>query len=219
MTDITRNIKNLLSNIAEVCKANNIDSNHIKIMAVSKYHSTEKIKIAYDNGLRLFGENKVQEYESKYDDFKKHCKDAKMYLTGNLQSNKVKKAVDLFDGIMSINSIKLANKINSHARDINKKIIAYIQINIANEQQKNGVSLNDFESLYNEIKTMKNIILQGIMCIPPAKENPREYFLQMNEIKQKYKLKEVSQGMSQDYQQAITCGTNMLRIGSAIFVS
>ena len=187
------------------------------LIAVSKTKSVDMIGEVYDLGVRDFGENKVQELLSKID---KLPSDIRWHMIGHLQTNKVKSIIDKVYLIHSVDSLKLALEINKQA--IKKNIIVNIlcEINIANEESKYGFSINEFESAIDEIKKLSNIKLLGLMCVAPYQDNPEDnriYFRKMKELKDKYNLKLLSMGMSNDYKIAIEEGANIVRIGSKIF--
>lgn len=142
-----------------------------------------------------------------------------LHMIGKLQTNKVKNAVKIFDYIHSVDSIKLAKKIYEEQNKIEKKIKIFIQINIGDENQKSGASLDNLETLYNFCKNELDLDVIGLMCIPPNDENTEKYFSKMFQIKEKYKLNELSMGMSNDYMSALKYGSTYLRIGSKIFGS
>jgi len=164
-----------------------------------------------------FGENKVQEAEDKWTKLKKDYKNINLHMVGKLQSNKVKQAVNLFDYIHSLDSIKLAKKISTEQNNLNKNIKLFIQINIGNEDQKSGIKIEELPSFYNTCVHKLNLNIIGLMCLPPIQKDPTEYFKQMNNEAKNLLLKELSMGMSSDYLQAIECGASYIRIGSKIF--
>lgn len=208
-----------IENIAENINNLKIPQN-ITLIAVSKKKPVEFIEEAYNSGHRDFGENYVQDAIPKIIKLK-HLKDIKWHFIGHLQSNKIKRAVQYFDMIQSIDSKKLANKLNNACADQNKKMRVLIEVNIGSEENKSGVSKEKLLELLDFIKSLNNIKLMGLMCIPPFDENPIPYFGEMkniyNEYKQKYKLTTLSMGMSDDYKEAIENGANMIRVGRRIF--
>ncbi len=171
-----------------------------------------------ENNHLHFGENKVQEAISKWKYIKQEYKDIKLHLVGKLQTNKVKFAVQLFDYIHSLDNLKLANKISEVQKKLNKRLKIFIQVNIGNESQKNGVEKNKVLEFYNSCKDL-NLDIIGIMCIPPADNKTEYYFNQMQEINNTLKLNELSMGMSNDYLKAVRYSATFLRIGSKIFGS
>ena len=173
---------------------------------------------AYNFGIRDFGENYVQELVSKMDNLPN---DIKWHMIGHLQTNKVKDLVkrNIFL-IESVDSIKLAKEINKEAIKNNKSINILIEANISNDPNKTGCNINELDNLINEVKELSNINLLGLMAIAPHTDNIEEIknsFKEMNELKNKYNLELLSQGMSSDYKLAIEVGTDIIRIGTKIF--
>ena len=188
------------------------------LVAVSKTKSNEEILEAYNFGIRDFGENYVQELVSKMDNLPN---DIKWHMIGHLQTNKVKDLVkrNIFL-IESVDSIKLAKEINKEAIKNNKSINILIEANISNDPNKTGCNINELDNLINEVKELSNINLLGLMAIAPHTDNIEEIknsFKEMNELKNKYNLELLSQGMSSDYKLAIEVGTDIIRIGTKIF--
>ena len=187
-----------------------------KIVAVSKTFNIEHIMPLIEYGHYDYGENKVQEALDKWGDLKSKNNNIKLHLIGRLQSNKVKIAIKLFDYIHSLDSEKLAKKIADEQIKQNIKPKIFIQINIGNESQKSGISQDKIEEFYKYCLDLDlNII--GTMCIPPFNEDSEKYFSKMEILNKKIKLKELSMGMSSDYENAIKYSSTYLRIGSNIF--
>ncbi len=187
-----------------------------KIIAVSKTFTIDKINPLIQYGHLDYGENKVQEAINKWADIKLTNKDINLHLIGNLQTNKVKFAVNLFDYIHSVDSEKIAKKIFDEQRKQNKKIKLFIQVNIGNENQKSGVSKSSLPSLYSYCKSL-NLDVVGLMCIPPLDKSASSYFKEMNILNNNLGLNELSMGMSADYLEALQNSATYLRIGSNIF--
>ena len=164
-----------------------------------------------------FGENKVQEALEKWTEIKKDLPNIKLHLIGNLQTNKVKFALPLFDYIHSLDSLKLAKKISDEQIKKNFRPKIFIQINIGNENQKNGINKEDLEPFYKKCTEEFNLNIIGLMCLPPFDKNSQPYFLEMKRISQKLNLNELSMGMSNDYMEAVSSGATYVRIGSKIF--
>ena len=177
----------------------------------------EKILPLIDYGHVDFGENKVQEAADKWSEVKNINKKIKLHMIGKLQTNKVKQAVKLFDYIHSIDSLKLAEKICNEQNKLNKSLKLFIQINLGNEDQKNGVETENFPDLYSICKNDLKLDIIGIMCIPPANEDSSVFFEKMKKIGEKFLLNELSMGMSSDYLSAIKYNSSFVRIGSKIF--
>mgnify|MGYP001355149298 FL=1 len=190
-----------------------------QIIAVTKTFSMEHISHLINNGHLDFGENKVQEANDKWSEVKSNSPDLKLHMIGKLQTNKVKYAVKLFDYIHSLDSIKLAKKIFEEQNKIKKKLKIFIQVNIGNESQKNGVPAKDLKNFYKNCVKDFDLDIIGLMCLPPANNNPSKYFKQMYSLANELSLKELSMGMSSDYIEAIENGATYIRIGSKIFGS
>ena len=187
-----------------------------KIIAVSKTHSMSNILPLIKHGHIDYGENKVQEAIDKWTETKSANKDIKLHLIGPLQTNKVKFVVKIFDYIHSVDREKLAIKIADEQNKQGKKIKIFIQINIANEEQKSGVKKENVSTFFNFCKEL-NLDVIGTMCIPPKEGNPQDYFLEMNKINKELNLPDLSMGMSEDYLEAAKYNATFLRIGSKIF--
>ena len=170
-----------------------------------------------DFGHVHFGENKVQEAESKWSSIKKINNKLKLHMVGKLQSNKAKKAIELFDFIHSLDSQKLADVLSKNQNELNKSVNYFIQVNIGNEPQKSGISYNEVESFYDYCKNEKRMNILGLMAIPPNDKNTEKYFKSLLDLNSSLGFKELSMGMSSDYMLALKFKSTYLRIGSSIF--
>lgn len=189
----------------------------VKIMAVTKNRSPFEIEKILSQGIKIIGENRVQEAEEKFPLLKTHVE---KHLIGHLQTNKAKKAVELFDCIESVDSEKIAEAINKECTKIEKKMPVYIQVNISDEPQKSGIATQNLESLIKTIEKLPNLILQGLMTIAEDtddKNKLRIQFAKMKELKDRYNLKELSMGMSEDFEEAIKSGSTQIRLGRILF--
>jgi len=193
-------------------------SSHImpKIIAVSKTFEEKDIIPLVEYGHDHFGENKVQEAFRKWSKIRALKKDFNLHLIGNLQSNKVKTAVSIFDYIHSLDSFKLAKKIAKEQNLQKKKLKLFIQVNIGDEPQKSGINESELSNLIIFCKDL-NLDIIGLMCIPPNDQNSIKYFKKMNELNNKFNLTELSMGMSSDYLIAAENKSTFLRIGTNIF--
>ena len=187
-----------------------------KIIAVSKTFKLNHILPLIDYGHTDYGENKVQEAVEKWSEIKSSNNKLKLHLIGKLQTNKVKISLKLFDFIHSLDNEKLANKISYEQKKQNLNPKLFIQVNIGNETQKNGIHIKKLVEFYEYCKEL-NLNVIGIMCIPPINQDPEISFLRMNYFKKKLNFKELSMGMSSDYLEAIKYNSTFLRIGSSIF--
>ena len=186
------------------------------IIVISKTFSLEKIKPLLDNGHVHFGENKIQEAESKWLEITNLNKNLQLHMVGKLQSNKAKKAVKLFNFIHSLDSEKLAFKLNQSEKELNKKTRLFIQVNLGEETQKSGIDLKDLDNFYNYCTKDLLLNIIGLMCLPPINLNSDKYFKILKKSAEKLNLKELSMGMSSDYEKAIINGSTYLRLGTAI---
>lgn len=196
---------------------NTLKTNKANIIAVSKTFPVSEILPLVEQKQIHFGENKVQEAVEKWTKIKREFKDIKLHMIGKLQTNKVKFVVPLFDYIHSLDSIKLAQKINQEQNKIKKNLKIFVQVNIGNEEQKSGIKVEDLEEFYKKCMLDFNLNIVGLMCLPPKNINSNEYFLKMKNLAMKLNIKELSMGMSNDYLDAANCGSTFLRIGSKIF--
>jgi pyridoxal phosphate enzyme (YggS family) len=207
--DIIKNYNKILANI------NNISKDTILIL-VSKTFLISHIKPIIDIGHVHFGENRVQESITKWSNLLKINKQIKLHLIGKLQTNKVSEAINHFSFIHTLDSEKLALKISKEENNFNKRLDYFIQINIGNEKQKSGISIEDSSKFIKFCQRELKINVIGLMCLPPMGEIPKKYFLNLKNIADNNQLYNLSMGMSNDYVEALECGANYLRIGSAI---
>ena len=186
------------------------------IICVSKTFPLSKLQPLINFGHYHFGENKVQEAETKWSQIVKINKNLKIHMVGKLQSNKVKKAINIFDFIHSLDNSKLADVCKKSEDELNKKISYFIQVNIGNESQKSGVLMKDVKSFlkYCSLENKLNII--GLMVLPPNDTNTEKYFEDISKLNSELGLKDLSMGMSADYKIAVKHKSTYLRIGSAI---
>ncbi len=187
------------------------------IIAVTKTFPVSEIKPLIDYGHLHYGENKVQEALEKWSDVKNNQKSLKLHMIGKLQTNKVKFVIPLFDYIHSLDNVKLAQKISFEQKKLNKKLKIFIQVNIGDEKQKSGINKKDVSSFYEKCSNEFDLDIIGLMCIPPAKTDMKNYFTEMNELNKSIGLKELSMGMSSDFLEATIHGATYIRIGSKIF--
>jgi len=213
---------NILENYNFITSSiNSLDKNSIldkiKIIIVTKTISIDNILPLINVAHIHFGENKLQEAQSKWSMIKKEYPQIKLHLLGKLQSNKVNDAYQLFDFIHSLDSKKVALKVFDNEKKFKKNISLFVQVNIGKESQKSGIVIEDTKDFVDFCKKDLNLNVIGLMCIPPFNENPIEYFQNLKILAQKCNLSELSMGMSNDYIQAIKNGSTYVRIGSAIF--
>jgi pyridoxal phosphate enzyme (YggS family) len=201
------NIKNEIKNLNQ----------NTKLIVVSKSRDLEKIKILLDQGHLDFGENKVQEAIEKWSILIKNYTNVNLHLIGKLQSNKAKDAFNIFNYIHTLDNEKLAKIFSNLEISNNKKINYFIQVNIGNEFQKNGISLSKVSEFIKYCQFDLKLNILGLMCLPPINERPDLYFKKLKELSIDNNLKDLSMGMSSDYKVAISLGASHVRIGSSIF--
>jgi len=199
---------------------NKIKSNinkDVNIIAISKTFTFEHIKPLLDIGHNHFGENKVQEADMKWSNHKKSNKNLSLHMVGKLQSNKSKKAVELFDYIHSLDNQKLAISLSRFELKLKKNLKYFIQVNVGLESQKSGILPNLLDDFYSFCTKELNLNIVGLMAIPPNDGKEDNYFKYLYEANASLGLKEMSLGMSGDYLKAIKYKSTFVRIGSAIF--
>jgi pyridoxal phosphate enzyme (YggS family) len=222
--DIKQNINNIKERVHTALKTTNREGEEVTIIGVTKTVDIENIQEAVSSGLLNLGENRVQELTKKYDSIK----DAKWHMIGTLQRNKVKYIIDKVELIHSLDSLSLAREINKHAERIQRIMPVLVQINIGNEKTKAGIPSEEALPFIESIFNLKNIKVMGLMTIAPLMEDPelvRPYFRTMKQIYDELKnvnyphtdIQYLSMGMSYDFEVAIEEGSNMIRIGTAIF--
>ena len=188
-----------------------------KIIAVSKTHKSQNIEPLLEDGHKDFGENKVQEAIEKWPKLKEKYKGIKLHMIGKLQTNKVKYLFPYFDYIHSLDSLKLAEKIYKAELKNKKKMKIFIQVNLGEEEQKNGVSIEHLNELYETSVRQFDLNIIGLMCIPPNNLPASNYFEKLKDLNKNLNLNELSMGMSKDYLEAAKIGATYVRIGSEIF--
>ena len=207
----------IVDRLVSIKKEIQLNNSKAEIVAISKTFPINKILPLINFGHVNFGENKVQEAMEKWTDIKKDFNNIKLHFVGKLQTNKVKYALPLFDYIHSLDTIKLAEKIANEQQKKNFKPKIFIQVNIGKETQKNGVEIEKLEQFYSECKKNFDLNIIGLMCLPPNEKSPNEYFSQMQILKNKLNLNDLSMGMTNDYIEALNYEATFIRIGSKIF--
>ena len=188
------------------------------IIAISKTHSVEIIENAIKKGgVRIFGENRVQEASNKFEIIKKSYSNIELHLVGPLQTNKVKKALSLFDYIHTLDRENLAVEISKNIEQNNICKTFFVQVNIGLEKQKSGIVPKDADDFIKYCINDLKLNVKGLMCIPPINQDSEKYFVALKEMSERNKLSLLSMGMSGDYKSALLCGATHLRIGSLIF--
>jgi pyridoxal phosphate enzyme (YggS family) len=225
MGTVKDNLETINKKIKEAALKVNRDPQEIKLVAVTKTATLEQIKEAINEGVKIIGENKVQEAKGKYQVL---TTEVKWHLIGHLQTNKVKYAVEIFDLIHSVDSIKLAKEIDKRSVQFKKTIDVLIEVNISGEETKYGYNPEKVEAFLKEISEFSGIRVRGLMTIAPIsknKEEVRPYFRRLRELSERIRDKNIknikmdylSMGMTDDFEIAIEEGANMVRIGRGIF--
>jgi pyridoxal phosphate enzyme (YggS family) len=226
---IAENVERVQERIAQAARRAGRKPEEVTLVAVSKTFPAESIREAYAAGLRVFGENRVQEFADKSSSVR-HLPGSEWHLIGHLQSNKAGKAVELFDCIDSLDSVRLAEKLNGAADKLNKTIPVLIEVNIGGEEAKSGVAARsaELEQLLTASGRLRHLQIRGLMTVPPFTDDPesaRPYFRQLRQLRDQIATRKLpgismdllSMGMSHDFEIAIEEGSDCVRVGTAIF--
>jgi pyridoxal phosphate enzyme (YggS family) len=225
---IASNLAEVRERIAQAARRAGRDAGEVALMAVTKTHPASAMVEAIAAGQRLIGENRVQEFASKRDEVLANSGGAEFHLIGHLQSNKAARAAELFDGIDSVDSLRLAERLNEAAARLNRHLTVLIEINVGGEVAKSGVDPASAElyALIDAQPRLANLVIRGCMTVPPFTEDPegaRACFRQLRELRDRLSarsglaLPELSMGMSHDFEVAIEEGSTCVRVGTAIF--
>lgn len=223
---IASNISQIKKRVETAAKKSGRTADDIIIMAVTKTVPADAVNVAIENGLHYLGENRVQELLFKYESY--DLQNATVHFIGRLQTNKVKYIADKVKMIHSVDSLKLANEINKQCEKINKVMDILIEINVGSEDSKGGITPEDTLDFIKQVSQLKFIKIRGLMAIPPSCEDPedtRKYFILMKKLfvdimgkkLDNISMDFLSMGMSSDYDIAIECGANIVRIGTSLF--
>ena len=210
-------LKKVLNGVLAAAQAAGRPPESVTLIAVSKTFDGPDIVPVIEAGQRVFGENRVQEAKSKWPALKMAWPDVELHLIGPLQSNKAAEAVQLFDAIHTVDRPKIAAAIGAEMRRQAKPLKLFVQVNTGREPQKAGIDPGEADAFLAECREMHGLEISGLMCIPPAGEDPRPHFHMLAEIARRNGLSQLSMGMSGDYAAAIACGATHVRVGSAIF--
>jgi pyridoxal phosphate enzyme (YggS family) len=226
---IAENIAVVRQRIRAAADRGGRDPDAIQLMAVSKTFNASYISEAYDAGIHVFGENRVQEFAGKAEAVRA-LERARFHMIGHLQSNKAAKAAELFDAIDSIDSLKLAEKLNDAARALGKKLAVLVEINVGGETAKSGIAVRspELDRILSAAPQLQHLEVQGLMTIPPFTERPEEarpYFRVLRELRDQIAARKLgsidmgtlSMGMSHDFEVAVEEGSTCVRVGTAIF--
>ena len=226
---IAENISHVHDRIAVAARRAGRNPQEIALLAVSKTFPAGHIRQAYEAGIRIFGENRVQEFSAKAEAVRE-LRDAQWHMIGHLQTNKAAKAVELFSAVDSVDSLKLAEKLNVAAQKIGKKLAVLIELNLGGEEAKSGIAPDkpELEQILEAAPQLEHLAIHGLMTIPPFTEDPqqaRPYFRKLRELRDKIGARKLpginmdtlSMGMSHDFEVAIDEGSTCVRVGTAIF--
>lgn len=222
---ITQNYDKVLENIKSACKSSGRKESEVTLIVVSKTKPVSDIQELYNHGVRVFGENKVQELCDKYEELPK---DIKWHMIGHLQRNKVKYIIDKVELIHSVDSVRLARQIEEEAAKKNVRVDILIEVNVAGEESKFGLKTEEVPDIVTQIAGFPHVSIKGLMTIPPFAENPednRKYFNKLKQLAVDIKAKNIdnvsmdklSMGMTGDYTAAVTEGASYVRVGTGIF--
>lgn len=222
------NLVRIQEQIAAACRRSGRDARDVALMAVSKMHPESVLREAYLAGQRLFGESRVQEWQQKraeLGNLRDDMPGAQVHLIGPLQSNKTNKAAEIFDGIDSVDSLKIAARLDAAARAVGRKLPIQIEVKLSHEESKHGIAPQELSALLDGLRGTENLIPSGLMTVPPWSEDAeaaRPYFRELRRLRDVSlaacpTLTGLSMGMSNDFAVAIEEGSTCVRIGTALF--
>lgn len=214
---VRENLESIRRTIEKAARQSGHKPESVKLVAVSKTQPKEKILEALETGQRLFGENRVQEAQTRWAEIKPLYPDLKLHLIGPLQTNKVKDALTLFDMIETVDREKLAAELSREMKKQGRTIPCLIQVNTGGEEQKAGIAPQSLPAFVNFCRNDCALDIRGLMCIPPVDDSAALHFAFLKKLAHENGLKELSMGMSADYEKAIPLGATYIRIGTAIF--
>ena len=209
-------LSEIISRIATAEKAAGRNIGSTQLLAVSKVQPNERVLSVLKQGHTIFGENKVQEAQGKWPEFRENFSNVSVHLIGPLQSNKAKQAIELFDAIHTLDRLKLAQKLSNEIQTQGKAPEMFIQINTGEEKQKSGIHPNEADQFISDCMSL-DLPIKGLMVIPPINEEPSLHFGLLRKIAYRNGLEGLSMGMSGDFESAIAMGATHIRVGSAIF--
>lgn len=217
MTDSVDRLKEVSAAIRMAEAGADRPADAVNLVAVSKTHGEDEILPVIEAGQRVFGENKVQEAKAKWPALRERWPDLEMRLIGPLQSNKTAEAVALFDVIETVDREKIAREIAKEIDKQGRRPRLYVQVNTGEEDQKAGIAPKEAVAFVERCRTEHGLAIEGLMCIPPAEENPGPHFALLAKLAGQAGVEKLSMGMSGDYETAIAFGATSVRVGSAIF--
>ena len=225
MVDVAANYLSILARINDAAAKCSRKAEEIKLLGASKSQSIEAIRAAIGAGVKLIGENYVQEAKEKKDQI---AESAEWHMIGHLQRNKAKAAIELFDILETLDNPALARELDKEASKRGKKVRVFIEVNLGNEESKSGIAKNQLVSLVEEVASLSNMRVEGLMTVPPFRENLEEvrpFFRELTDLRERLNelrlpnidIRELSMGMTHDYTVAIEEGATIVRVGTALF--
>ncbi len=215
--DVPSNLATVKAHIADACRAASRPPEDVTLVAITKVHGIDRIRPAIVAGHRTFGENRVQEAEGKWPALRDDFSDLTLHLVGPLQSNKVHRAVELFDVIETIDRQRIADRVAREIKAQDKAMECFVQVNTGEEPQKAGIPPAETEKFVHYCRDELALPVVGLMCIPPVDDEPSLHFSLLRELAGSTGLAKLSMGMSADYEVAVACGATHVRVGTAIF--
>ena len=219
MSDAVARLNEVRANIEKAERAAKRAADGVTLVAVSKSFDAGDIRPVIEAGQRIFGENRVQEAMGKWPALKADFPDLELHLIGPLQSNKTKEAVALFDVIETVDREKIAAELAKEIARQGKAPKLYVQVNTGSEPQKAGIEPTEAVAFARRCRDVHGLAIEGLMCIPPADENPGPHFALLEKLAREAGVEKLSMGMSGDYETAVAFGATSVRVGSAIFGS
>lgn|SRR5215469_4708902 len=211
------NLKSVYARIEAARRAAIAPAPEVRLIAVTKTHPVERILPVLDAGHRVFGENRVQEAKSKWPELRARYSGIELHLIGALQTNKVRDAVALFDLIHSLDRLRLAEALKTELENSQRTVRLFVQVNTGEEPQKGGIAPKEAVAFVRHCRDELLLPVIGLMCIPPAEQEPALHFALLRKLAGECGLEYLSMGMSEDYETAIRFGATHLRVGTAIF--
>lgn len=215
--DTKERMRTVLNSVSKAAQQAGREPASVQLIAVSKTLGADQIRPALDAGHRVYGENRVQESQSKWPELKRDYPNIELHLIGPLQSNKAQDAVALFDVIHTIDRDKIAKAVAREMKRLDRRLKLFVQVNTGQEEQKAGLAPALVVDFVQKCREDYGLDIAGLMCIPPFDENPGPHFALMGKLANQAGLKELSMGMSGDYETAIQFGSTSVRVGTAIF--
>lgn len=215
--DVGANLREVKAQIEAAEQAAGREPGEVTLVAVGKVQPVEKVEAALAQGQRIFGENRVQEAQGKWPELKARYPDVTLHLIGPLQTNKAADAIALFDVIETVDRPKLARVLAAEMKKQGRMLECFVQVNTGEEDQKAGVLPADADAFIETCRDEHGLNIVGLMCIPPADDEPALHFALLREIARRHDLEKLSMGMSGDYEIAIEFGATHVRVGTAIF--